>query len=532
MTAIELAAPPGSSCSPHGSRRRLDARSEGSRATWTGAGSQREWGLFPLRVTGRRPEGTVHGAQRAQTRRRRGRDRSAGDPEPPSPRRRRDAGRRIRGWAFAAVDRRRSLRRRRASSRCGSCAAHFKSDSGTAATFGRVMFTQFVDDDLGCASYLVGDEEAGERGRRRPAATRSSVPRGGRAARRPDRAHARDAHPRRPRLRARAPRARARHPGEHPRGARAPSTRTTRSRTATRSRSATSTLRVPPHARPPARALLLRGRRPTRADEPWLVLTGDSLFVGDAARPDLAVGAVEGAEGLFHSLRRLLELPDGVEVFPGHVAGSLCGKAMSSKASTTIGFERRFNPMPRISRARRVRRRVRGGRSAEAAEPRADRRAQPRPVRRRARRAGGGRRASRGAQLLDVRPSPRSSPGTPGAMNVPVSGRASRRRQASSSSRRGPLPCSPRRRDEADARDPGPALGRLLRHRRATSSAAAPERRPVDARRARGAARGGAEVIDVREKDERDDGYIPGSRNIPYRLSRPAAPTFPPTGRS
>ena len=62
----------------------------------------------------------------------------------------------------------------------------------------------------------------------------------------------------------------------------------------------------------------------TRADEPWLVLTGDSLFVGDAARPDLAVGAAEGAEGLFHSLRRLMELPDGVEVFPGHVAGSLC----------------------------------------------------------------------------------------------------------------------------------------------------------------------------------------------------------------
>ena len=61
--------------------------------------------------------------------------------------------------------------------------------------------------------------------------------------------------------------------------------------------------------------------------------------------PTSPSGATEGAEGLFHSLRRLLELPDGVEVFPGHVAGSLCGKAMSSKASTTIGFERRFNPM-------------------------------------------------------------------------------------------------------------------------------------------------------------------------------------------
>ncbi|MFL6066776.1 MAG: MBL fold metallo-hydrolase, partial [Gaiellaceae bacterium] len=81
-----------------------------------------------------------------------------------------------------------------------------------------------------------------------------------------------------------------------------------------------------------------------RSDEPWLVLTGDSLFVGDTARPDLAVEAMDGAAGLFHSLRRLLDLPDGVEVFPGHVAGSLCGRAMSSKASTTIGFERRFNP--------------------------------------------------------------------------------------------------------------------------------------------------------------------------------------------
>ena len=49
-----------------------------------------------------------------------------------------------------------------------------------------------------------------------------------------------------------------------------------------------------------------------------MVLTGDSLFVGDSARPDLAVGAVEGAEMLFHSLRRLAELPDRVGVYPGH----------------------------------------------------------------------------------------------------------------------------------------------------------------------------------------------------------------------
>ena len=80
-----------------------------------------------------------------------------------------------------------------------------------------------------------------------------------------------------------------------------------------------------------------------RSDEPWLTLTGDSLFVGEAARPDLAVEAAEGARELYHSLQRLLELPDGVEVHPGHVSGSLCGAGMDHKRSTTIGFERRFN---------------------------------------------------------------------------------------------------------------------------------------------------------------------------------------------
>src|SRR5581483_7974911 len=101
------------------------------------------------------------------------------------------------------------------------------------------------------------------------------------------------------------------------------------------------TLHTPGH-RPEHCAFAVIDR--SRGDEPWLVLTGDSLFVGDAGRPDLAVEAQKGAEGLFHSLRRLAELEDGAEVFPGHVAGSLCGAAMSSTASTTIGFERRFNP--------------------------------------------------------------------------------------------------------------------------------------------------------------------------------------------
>jgi glyoxylase-like metal-dependent hydrolase (beta-lactamase superfamily II)/rhodanese-related sulfurtransferase len=84
----------------------------------------------------------------------------------------------------------------------------------------------------------------------------------------------------------------------------------------------------------------------TRGDEPWLVLSGDALFVGDSGRPDLAVAGDEGAAALYRSLHeRLGTLDNGVELFPGHVAGSLCGRGMSAKTSSTLGFERRFNPM-------------------------------------------------------------------------------------------------------------------------------------------------------------------------------------------
>jgi hydroxyacylglutathione hydrolase len=82
----------------------------------------------------------------------------------------------------------------------------------------------------------------------------------------------------------------------------------------------------------------------SRGGDPWLVVTGDSLFVGDVARPDLAVEPEEGARQLRASMQRLLELDDFAEVWPGHIGGSLCGGAgMSQKPGTTIGFERRFN---------------------------------------------------------------------------------------------------------------------------------------------------------------------------------------------
>jgi glyoxylase-like metal-dependent hydrolase (beta-lactamase superfamily II)/rhodanese-related sulfurtransferase len=82
-------------------------------------------------------------------------------------------------------------------------------------------------------------------------------------------------------------------------------------------------------------------------DEPWAVLTGDTLFVGDIARPDLAVDKTDGARGIFQSLHgKLLSLPAETEVWPGHLGGSLCGgPGMDMKISSTIGFERRHNDL-------------------------------------------------------------------------------------------------------------------------------------------------------------------------------------------
>jgi glyoxylase-like metal-dependent hydrolase (beta-lactamase superfamily II)/rhodanese-related sulfurtransferase len=103
-------------------------------------------------------------------------------------------------------------------------------------------------------------------------------------------------------------------------------------------------LHTPGH-RPEHTAFLLTDR--ARGEEPWAVLTGDSLFVGDIARPDLAVEKEDGARGIFHSLHeKLLELPDDCEVWPGHLGGSLCGgPGMDMKVSSTIGYERDHNEL-------------------------------------------------------------------------------------------------------------------------------------------------------------------------------------------
>jgi hydroxyacylglutathione hydrolase len=257
----------------------------------------------------------------------------------------------------------------------------------------------------------------------------------------------------------------------------------------------------------------------SRGDEPWLVLTGDSLFVGDAARPDLAIDAREGAEGLWHSLQRLVALEDGVEVYPGHVAGSLCGKAMSSKASTTIGFERRFNPAletadvaafvqesasisaPRPPNMERIVELNRGPfvgafeRAAELPVPPAD------------------------AQVVDVRPLEAFAEGhLEGAVNVPVTGTRFSTKAAFVLDPEQPVVVAAN--DEAEAM-------RAIAHLRSVGvldlagfvlGGGSQTLDLVEVDELDDLLAGGAELIDVREKDERDAGYIAGSRNIPYRL--------------
>jgi len=257
----------------------------------------------------------------------------------------------------------------------------------------------------------------------------------------------------------------------------------------------------------------------SRAGEPWLVLTGDSLFVGDVARPDLAVGAQEGAEGLFRSLGRLLELADGVEVFPGHVAGSLCGKGMSSKASSTIGFERRFNRAllieneqafvadaagigsPKPPNMSRIVELNRG--PFVAAAPAVEELPAPPPD----------------IALLDVRPVAAYLAGhRPGALSVPVAGGSFATKAAFVLEAGERLVLQAATAEEAEQAIRGLHTVAFLELEGYVLGGGSEEMRPVGLEELEGLLGEGAELIDVRERDERDTGYIAGSRNIPYRL--------------
>ena len=110
-----------------------------------------------------------------------------------------------------------------------------------------------------------------------------------------------------------------------------------------------SILHTPGHT-PDSVSILVTDK--TRAPEPWFVLTGDTLFSGGVGRPDLIGAGSETtfAEQLHESLYgKILKLPDHVEVFPAHFGGAACGKGLSGKPGSTIGFERRFNPALRAA---------------------------------------------------------------------------------------------------------------------------------------------------------------------------------------
>ena len=87
----------------------------------------------------------------------------------------------------------------------------------------------------------------------------------------------------------------------------------------------------------------------SRTEEPWFVLTGHTLMVGDMGRTELASSAEDGARALFASVERLRALPEHIEVLPGAFSGSVCGRSLSGKPTSTIGFEKRFNKAFRIA---------------------------------------------------------------------------------------------------------------------------------------------------------------------------------------
>lgn len=95
--------------------------------------------------------------------------------------------------------------------------------------------------------------------------------------------------------------------------------------------------------------LLVTDKR--RGDAPWFVLSGDTLFVGSIGRPDLAGREREMAGQLYDSLHeRILTLPGEVELYPGHTSGSVCGAGISGKPGSTLGFEKRWNPLLNMQR--------------------------------------------------------------------------------------------------------------------------------------------------------------------------------------
>jgi glyoxylase-like metal-dependent hydrolase (beta-lactamase superfamily II)/rhodanese-related sulfurtransferase len=383
-----------------------------------------------------------------------------------------------------------------------------------------VQFRQFVDDDLGCASYLIGDESSGEAVVVDPAYAIEQ--------------YLAEAEKRHVRIsRVLETHTHADHVSGHGRLALEHSV----------------AISVHPAAEPEfdfepltdeqeislgevvIRVLHTPGHRPehccfavvdrSRGDQPWLVITGDSLLIGDAARPDLASEAVDGARGLYGSLQRLLELSDGVEVYPGHVAGSLCGAGMSSKASSTIGFERRFNKALEAGEEEFVHDR------ANSSAPRPPNMelivALNRGVLLAAQPPLGTVDTADGCAVLDVRAAREFVAGhLLGAFNVPVSGSSFATKAAFVLTSDEPVAIHASSTEDAEEAARGLRSVGLFELRGYLPQVDETEKlEPIEVGEVdRLLAEGAVEVLDVREKSERDGGYIDGTRHLPYRLVR------------
>jgi hydroxyacylglutathione hydrolase len=382
-----------------------------------------------------------------------------------------------------------------------------------------VLFRQFVDDDLGCASYLIGDEASGEAVVVDPAfAVEQYLAAAEQEGVRLVRVLETHTHADHVSGHGRLALEHRLEVSIHP--AAEPGYEFTPFEDGEEISVGSVSIRVihTPGHRPEHCAFAVSDRE--RTDEPWLTLTGDSLFVGDAARPDLAVEAADGARELYHSLQRLLELPDGVEIHPGHVAGSLCGAAMSSKPSSTIGFERRFNhALNRQDEEEFVAESIRAG----VRPPNMDRIVElnrgpfvgkPEPI--------GPLNGGAGA-VLDVRPADDFAAGhAKNALSVPVDGGGFPTKAAFVLPEGERVVIHAGSEDEAQRAAAGlqsvgifDLAGYLLSPPSQESTS------PVAVEELDGLIEAGeVEILDVREPHERDRGYIPGSRNIPYRLVR------------
>ena len=373
-----------------------------------------------------------------------------------------------------------------------------------------MLFRQLVDDDLGCASYLIGDEAAGEAYVVDPAyAIEPYVEEAQRSGVRIVRVLETHTH--------------ADHLSGHGRFALEHGVPVS-----------VHPLAEPEFAFDPVedgeelevggvtiRVLHTPGHRPEHCC--YLVaghlLTGDSLLIGDAARPDLAVEATEGATAMYGSLQRLTALPDETEVDPGHVAGSLCATGISSARSSTIGMERLSNRALAYGSADEF---VAAHAIISAPRPPTTERVvtlnrgpfvgAPPPL---------AALDSFDGQVLDVRSPHEFAAGhIAGALNVPVSGSSVGTKSGFLLDPNAPVAIhasSPEQANDAARRLRAVGLLELAGY---LVGVEAPERlEPVTLDELEALlADGGVEVIDVREKDERDEGYIPESRHIPYRL--------------